>query len=325
MRVAIVFSMFVLMFGTRYWSVTAAPLSPESQKAFETKIRPFLQAHCFKCHDDKETRAGFRIDILGTDFLAGKTADHWKEIYDNLGLGKMPPKKEDRPATSDVTVVMDWIDREIRTAERLAKNSSGRTRRLNRTEYFNTLRDLFDLDENYVRSLEEELPPDGKFDGFDRVGASLFIDQSQLAKYVELSERVLSQKVLAPKPKVAAPAKAFARDMKWDAESQNGKFTKVDVVSSLGGILDKREFATFPTGATIYELKNGGIEYLCGGERIAIGYHSSRSFGAGDGAGGGAWANPINFFMSRVTQEVKYRLKFRAGAFAGKGKFAVET
>lgn len=325
MRIAIALFLTIVTHAAMTACAAAAPLSPESQKAFDTKIRPFLQAHCFKCHDDKETRAGFRIDTLGTDFLAGKTADHWKEIYDNLGLGKMPPKKEERPAASDVTVVMDWIDQEIRNAERLAKNSSGRTRRLNRTEYFNTLRDLFDLEEDYVRSLEEELPPDGKVDGFDRIGSSLYIDQAQLAKYVELAERVLSQKVLAPKPKVAAPAKAFVRDMKWDAESQNGKFTKVDVVTSLGGILDKREFATFPTGATIYELKNGGIEYLCGGERIALGHHGSTSYGAGDGAGGGTWNTPISSFMSRVTQEGKYRLKFRAGAFAGKGKFAVEN
>jgi hypothetical protein len=51
----------------------AAPLSPESQKVYDTKVKPFLKAHCTKCHDDKVTRAGFRIDTLDTDFLAGKT------------------------------------------------------------------------------------------------------------------------------------------------------------------------------------------------------------------------------------------------------------
>jgi len=325
MKTTIFSLMFVVTYVTITASVASPPLSPESQKMFDTKVRPFLEVHCVRCHNDKDTRAGFRIDTLGTDFLAGKTADHWKEIYDKLGLGKMPPKKEARPAASDVTAVMDWIDQEIRNAERLAKNSSGRTRRLNRTEYFNTLRDLFDLDENYVRSLEEELPPDGKFDGFDRVGASLFIDQSQLAKYFELAERVLSQKVLAPKPKLAAPVKEFARDMKWDRESQHGSLTKVEVMGRLGGILDRLEFVTLPTGATVYELKNGGIEYLCGGERIALGSHGSTSYGAGDGAGGGAWTSQVNSFFFRATQEGKYRLKFRAGAFSGKGKFAVEN
>ena len=308
-------------------SAAAAPpaLSPESKKVFETKVKPFLETHCVRCHNDKETRAGFRIDTLGTDFLAGKTADHWKEIYDKLGLGKMPPKKEPQPAASAAATVMDWIDQEIRTAERLAKNSAGRTRRLNRTEYFNTLRDLFDLDENYIRSLEEELPPDGKVDGFDRGGASLYIDQAQLAKYFELADRVLSQKVFAAKPKIAAPAKDFVRDMVWDRDSDHGKFTKVDVMGPLIGIIDNREMITLPTGATVYELKNGGIEYLCGGERIALGHHGSASYGAGDGAGGGTWNRNVFGFLARVTQEGKYRLKFRAGAFAGKGAYAVEN
>ena len=142
-----------LLLGASLWTLltvgaAAGPLSPESRAVYEKKVKPFLDAHCIKCHNDKKTRAGFRIDTLDTDFLAGKTADNWKEIYDNLGVGKMPPKDEARPKPGDVKVVMDWIDDEIRNAERIAKNSSGRTRRLNRTEYFNTLRDLFELDEN---------------------------------------------------------------------------------------------------------------------------------------------------------------------------------
>ena len=70
----------------------AAPLSAESQRQYDATIKPFLETHCFKCHNDKKTRAGFRIDTLGTDFLADKNADNWKEIYDKIGLGKMPPE-----------------------------------------------------------------------------------------------------------------------------------------------------------------------------------------------------------------------------------------
>ena len=105
----------------------------------------------------------------------------------------MPPEKKPKPKENDVKAVTDWIDQEIRSAERLAKNSPGRTRRLNRTEYFNTLRDLFSLDGDYTRSLMDALPQDGKVDGFDRVGASLYIDQAQLAKYFELADRVLNE------------------------------------------------------------------------------------------------------------------------------------
>jgi mono/diheme cytochrome c family protein len=308
----------------------AGPASPplEAREVYAKVVKPFLQAHCVKCHNDKETRAGFRIDTLGADFLVGKTADHWKEIYDNIGLGNMPPKKEPRPAISDAKLVMDWIDQEIRDAKRRARNSSGRTRRLNRTEYFNTLRDLFDLDENYVRSLVDELPPDGKLDGFDRARASLFIDQAQLAKYFELADRVLNERVLMPKPSATVPIKEFAKDMRWRTEHNGGTTTLLKPTERFGTIFLgpmgwTKTLATLPTGARIYELKNGGIEYLAGGKDFHIGSHGVGT--AGNEAGGGYWAGRLYTYFTKITQEGKYRLTLRAGAFAGRGKHAVEN
>jgi hypothetical protein len=308
-------------------TVVAGPLSAESQTVYETRVEPFLAEHCYHCHDDSTTRAGFRIDTLGTDFLADKAADHWKEIYDKLGLAKMPPKDEPRPEEGDVTVVMDWIDREIRNAERRARNSSGRTRRLNRAEYFNTLRDLFDLDEDYIRNLVDELPPDGKLDGFDRAGASLFIDQAQLAKYFELAERVLNERVLMPRPAAPVPVKEFAKEMRWRPEHKEGKLTLLKPTERFGTIFLgpmgwTRTLATLPTGARIYELKNGGIEYLAGGKDFHIGSHGIGV--QGNEAGGGYWLSRLYSHFTKITREGKYRLTLRAGAFAGKGKHAVE-
>src|SRR5262249_44981511 len=143
-------------------TLRAAPLPPESQVTYDAKVRPFLQAACFKCHDAKKTLAGLRLDTLGTDFLSGKTGDTWKEIYDRIGNRSMPPGKEPRPNATEAAAVMDWISQELRNAEKRAKGASARipTRRLNRTEYANTLRDLFYIEEDFVRALEQDLPMD---------------------------------------------------------------------------------------------------------------------------------------------------------------------
>lgn len=317
-------SVLFLALAALWAPANAAPLSPESQRQFDKVIQPFLEEHCYHCHDDAKTRAGFRIDTLGTDFLADKNADNWREIYDNLGAGKMPPKKEAQPTETEVKVVTDWIDQEIRGAAQLAKNSPGRTRRLNRTEYFNSLRDLLFLDDNYTRSLMETLPQDGKVDGFDRGGASLYIDQAQLAKYFELADRVLTERVFTPKPKPTVAARDFARDIKWRKEEEDGKWTKLAARAFFGQIFMgpgwQTPMAYLPTGARIYELKNGGIEYLAGN---VLGLHFNEEYPAN--AGGGMWAGHFFQFLSKVKQEGKYRLKFRAGAFAGKGKYAVEN
>src|SRR6185436_9413850 len=108
----------------------------------------------------------------------------------------------------------DWIIQQLRTAEKRAKGWSGRipTRRLNRTEYANTLRDLFTLDENFVRALEQDLPMDGKVDGFDRGGAGLFIDGAQLDKYLETADFVLSRGVFAARPKQLTSGRSYPRE-----------------------------------------------------------------------------------------------------------------
>src|SRR5689334_19417148 len=76
-------------------------LSPESQAVYESTVKPFLRAHCLKCHGEEKTLSGLRLDTLGTDFLGGKTGDVWREVYDRLGNRTMPPKKEPRPDAAE--------------------------------------------------------------------------------------------------------------------------------------------------------------------------------------------------------------------------------
>jgi hypothetical protein len=287
----------------------AAPLSPESQKVYDTRVKPFLKAHCTKCHDGKVTRAGFRIDTLDTDFLAGKTADQWREIYDKIGLDEMPPKKQPRPNPKAAAEVTDWIIQELRNAEKLAKNSSGRipTRRLNRSEYANTLRDLFYLDDKFARNLEEELPLDGKVDGFDRGAAGLYIDDAQLNKYLEIADLVLSREVFSPKPKTFSK-QYLLRNLKTPSDFE------LVPVSRLS-----RDRVKVPLGATSAEFKDGGLEFKSarglGSERLAI---------PGVLSGGGNWYGIADPLRSGTFQEGWYRLKFRAGAFKGTGKTAID-
>jgi hypothetical protein len=169
-------------------------LSPESRTTYEKRVLPFLKQHCWKCHDESSAKAGFRVDDLGTDFLAGKTADRWREAIDQINLGKMPKSKA-KPDAKEAFVIVEWVNQEIRNAERRAQSTGGRTpmRRLNRTEYANTVRDLFHLDEHLARKIEQELPADGKVDGFDRGGAALFIDKSQLQAYLDMAELIVRE------------------------------------------------------------------------------------------------------------------------------------
>ncbi len=305
--------------------VVSSPLSPESQRIYETKVKPFLEAHCVKCHDENTTLANFRIDTLGVDFLVDKTGDNWKEIYDNISLGKMPKKKKLTPReVEDANLVTDWIAQEARNAEQRAKKLSGRTqmRRLNRSEFANCLRDLFGLDDAVARALEEELQPDAAFAGFDRSSASLFIDPALLNKYYEIAGKVLERDVFPPKPNTRQIID-YARDIKW-SNGASEKITRVQTWPRIAGdyINLRNDQALLPVGATIYQLKNGGIEYLTGGENI--GGHDSSMGAIPFAAGGGTWAQKVHSLPVQSKESGLYRFKVRAGAFKGKGKLALD-
>ena len=59
---------------------------------------------------------------------------------------------------------IQWVGRELKRTEREARMAGGHVlaRRLNRSEYANTIRDLLYLDQNFMDLIEEELPGDGK-------------------------------------------------------------------------------------------------------------------------------------------------------------------
>jgi Protein of unknown function (DUF1592)/Protein of unknown function (DUF1588)/Protein of unknown function (DUF1585)/Protein of unknown function (DUF1587)/Protein of unknown function (DUF1595)/Planctomycete cytochrome C len=300
-------------------SSAAVPLSSESQVVYDTKVKPFLQATCFKCHNDKKTLAGLRLDTLGTDFLVGKTGDTWKEIYDRIGNRSMPPRKEPRPNPAEASVVTDWIIQELRDAEKRAKGLSGRipTRRLNRTEYANTLRDLFSLEENFVRALEQDLPMDGKVEGFDRGGAGLFIDGAQMARYLETADHVLDKGVFAPRPKQTTSGRSYYREkVSWHNKKYLGRYTDLPLYP-VGHPLrnNDREQVTVPYGADWARLTNGGLEF------VGTGYHGEGSI---DFHGGTwhSWGHP--WAWGDGFADGWYRMRVRAGGFKGAGKYAVE-
>lgn len=157
---------------------------------FEQTIRPFLQEHCYQCHDARKSKAGFRIDELTADFGSPVTTDQWAEVVDRLTAGEMPPKKQPRPDARALAAVVGWLQDNLHQAELAAKGAGGRVpmRRLNRSEYANTIGDLLHLDSNETARIRDLLPADGKAEGFDRLASALFIDETQMQQYLQAAD-----------------------------------------------------------------------------------------------------------------------------------------
>ncbi len=183
----------------------ATPAQPAgSTKGYQEVARPFIEQHCLGCHGAKKAKAGFRVDLLGSDFTAANTAEQWKEVLDRINAGEMPPEGQPRPDPKQTAAFTAWVNRQLHDVELAAKNAGGRIpmRRLNRDEYANTVRDLLKIDENIVRPLVEELPGDGKAEGFDRLGVALFFDQTQIERSLAVAEKIAARAIVTEPPKV---------------------------------------------------------------------------------------------------------------------------
>jgi len=148
--------------------------APDGLQEYESEVRPFAVQHCLNCHGKETAKAGFRVDLIGSDFRIPQVAEQWKEVMDRIYAGEMPPKGESRPDAKQAGKIVNWIEKQLHTMELAEKNAGGRIpmRRLNRDEYANTVRDLLHLEDDFVRPLVEELPADGKAEGFDRLGVA---------------------------------------------------------------------------------------------------------------------------------------------------------
>ncbi len=298
--------------------------------AMPPSITAYVKDHCLDCHDADSARAGFRIDTLSADFSVGDTAAQWKEVMDRISGGEMPPKKKARPDAKASYAVTSWIAGRLKETDELAMGAGGRVplRRMNRVEYANTVRDLFSLEEGFARRVEKELPADGKVGGFDRGAAGLFMDEGQLGQYLSVAALVLDEGVFLPKPEVQhltwdARAKQYIHGIGVCHRDATGKvvndnpppgvaatiaepLSEITVDQTDGG-KEKRYVAH---GAYAWAVKGEGIEYLSGGNNYRTPGNLRSPYCAWD------WG------QKGVTRDGWYRLRFKAGAFAGRGKEA---
>ena len=171
---------------------------------FQARIKPFIDAHCVECHGPDVKKAGLRLDDLKLDFSDPKTAAFWIKAHDKLVTGAMPPKKRVRPPQRDLDLVTQALHQELHAASLARQKREGRVvlRRLNGTEYENTLRDLLALNANV--QLKTLLPEDNTAAGFDNVSAALETSAAHLLLYQQAAERA----ILAAIP--AAPQMPFS-------------------------------------------------------------------------------------------------------------------
>src|ERR1700733_7616636 len=147
--------------------VIAVALSAVGILSAQTTPRAFLDKYCITCHNQKLHTAGLAFDTLDLTKPAAN-AEVLEKIVAKLRSGAMPPPKMPRADAATYRVVATALENQIDQAW-AANPNPGRissVHRLNRAEYNNAIRDLFNLDFDVKPLLPGDDTADGSFDNF---------------------------------------------------------------------------------------------------------------------------------------------------------------
>ena len=136
--------------------MTASPSAAANHRAV-------LDRYCVTCHNQRTKASDLALD--GVDVARpGADGEIWEGVVRKLRTRSMPPQGMPRPDEASYNALATFLETELDRAASAAPNP-GRPliRRLNRSEYANSVRDLLALDVD-VSSL---LPPDDAAFGFD--------------------------------------------------------------------------------------------------------------------------------------------------------------
>ena len=158
--------------------------------SFNTSVRPILENVCAECHN--ETTPLNIAAYLDPASLVSQR-DGWDKILARVEAGEMPPSTVAQPSDAEITALLTVVQRELDRLDSVTKPDPGRvtTRRLNRVEYGNTIRDLLGIDFRAA----EEFPEDDSGYGFDNIADVLTVSPALMQKYLAAAERIAARAV----------------------------------------------------------------------------------------------------------------------------------
>lgn len=188
-----------------------AALQAEAEKSLKEETIPFIESYCTRCHGQERQKGGINFQPVLKN--PGNAAAHkrWKQAIANVRTHDMPPDDEDKLPT-------DEERRKFIASIGLVKYLSPKDpgpfviRRLTKTEYGNTLRDLFGVDAEVAGELPDEVYGEGYLNTLSPL---------QSEQYLGIADEVLVR-ILAPEdaPPTAIQENLFGKTPAPDADQR---------------------------------------------------------------------------------------------------------
>lgn len=193
------------------------PVQTQVKKSYKEIVTPFVRKYCIECHSSKRSKAGINYEVALRNPADPASSRRWKQAIANVKAHDMPPEDADeQPTDEERQQFLEWIGQ----IKHLSPKDPGAfvIRRLTKTEYGNTLHDLFGVDP----SVAEELPDEVSGEGYMNTLSPL-----QSEQYLSIANEVLAKalsakgapptevekRLLGEAPKAGTDERTAARDV----------------------------------------------------------------------------------------------------------------
>lgn len=171
--------------------------SPVVQPLSDAAAVQFVQNYCLDCHADDGAESGLDLSQFASAVDVTTAIDSWNQIAVRVSERQMPPSDVELPSDSLRAGFVSWVRTTIYNDVCGDGVSPGppMLRRLNRTEYANTVRDLLGIHINAGHAL----PNDGAGgEGFDNASETLFISPIYAEKYLDAARAAIGHALKDP-------------------------------------------------------------------------------------------------------------------------------
>ena len=223
------FSCLIVLLALPGGAMAADPdaAKADAQLFFRQKVTPFVTTYCLPCHQNRRpTRGGVNFSpALNAPGHAAFT-ERWKRGEARVKAHDMPPKGAPQPSEADREMFSVWLSK----LKYLSDKDPGPfvIRRLTKTEYGNTLRDLLGVDPAVADGLPNEVSGQGYLNSLSAL---------QLEQYLVIADRVLAQMA------------ALLGGRRLDIERR--VFGKANAVRDVARVLARKAYRRPPTEAEL--------------------------------------------------------------------------
>ena len=207
------------------------------QQGYSEKVVPLLKRYCYDCHNGDAAEAGLELADFATIQSLQADRKRWAKVVRMVDFAAMPPEGSPQPSVKERQEMVRLLEPILFTIDCNLARDPGRVtiRRMNRSEYNNTVRDLLGVDFKPA----ENFPSDDVGHGFDNIGDVLSLPPLLFEKYMDAAEQIADAAILLYDPQNLPKQRFEARKLRRHGSARFDGASQSYIIPSAGAVFAK--------------------------------------------------------------------------------------